>query len=167
MFQLVQAIYWIALSAWLGSVVFIAMAAPIIFRTVREADPTLPKVLSVNLEGQHGTLLAGTIVGNLLSTLLWVQLGCAGVVLLALIAQCFFIDVRGAGLVPTVIRFAGYVAAVALVFYLWRVLWPRIQRYRQEYIDHADEPDVANPAKEQFDRYQQETERVLLILVFL
>src|SRR3954469_4279890 len=67
MFQLVQSIYWIALSAWLGGGVFVAMAAPVIFRTVREADPTLPKVLSVNMEGQHATLLAGTIVGDLLS----------------------------------------------------------------------------------------------------
>ena len=29
---------------------------------------TLPKVLSVNLDGQHSTLLAGTIVANIIST---------------------------------------------------------------------------------------------------
>ena len=36
------------------------------FRTVRESNPLLPLVLSVNLDGQHGTLLAGSIVSNLL-----------------------------------------------------------------------------------------------------
>ena len=167
MFQLVQSIYWIALSAWLGGVIYVAMAAPVIFRTVRDADPTLPKVLSVNMEGQHATLLAGTIVGDLLSMVLRVELICAGVVLLGLIAQCFFIDLRGDALVPAIVRFAAYLAAATLVIYQWRVTWPRIQKFRQEYIDHADEPDVANPAKEEFDRYQHETERVLLIRVFL
>ena len=57
------------MATWFGGVLFVAVAAPIIFRTVRESNPVLPTVLSVNLENQHGTLLAGSIVGNLLATL--------------------------------------------------------------------------------------------------
>ena len=45
------------------------VAAQVIMRTMHENNPLLPHVLSVNLEGQHGTLLAGTIIGNLISTL--------------------------------------------------------------------------------------------------
>jgi hypothetical protein len=68
--HLVQILYWLALSTWFGGVLFVALSAPVIFRTVREQNPLLPTVLSVNLEGQHGTLLAGSIVGNLLTMLL-------------------------------------------------------------------------------------------------
>ena len=64
-----------------------------------------------------------------------------------------------------VVRAAMYLAAVVLVLYDWRGVWPKIARYRQEYIDHADEPEVANPAREQFDRYHRES--VLLLMVIL
>ncbi|WP_428937435.1 DUF4149 domain-containing protein [Fontivita pretiosa] len=167
MFQAIQIAYWLALSTWFGGVLFIAVAAPVIFRTVREADPTLPKVLSVNLEGQHSTLLAGTIVGNLLAVLSRIQLLCAGVLFVAILGQWFYIDRHGAALLFPLIRTAIYLAAVALVIYDWRVVWPRIQKYRQQYIDHADEPEIANPAKEQFDRYHMESITVLRNVLFL
>src|SRR5262245_952709 len=143
MFQAIQVAYWLALATWFGSVLFIAVAAPIIFGTIREADPTLPKVLSVNLEGQHGTLLAGTIVANILSTLTRVQLVCAGVLFVAILGQWFFIDRSGPNLVLPILRTTMYLAATVLLIYDWRIVWPRIQKYRQEYIDHADEPDIA------------------------
>ena len=92
LFQLIQIIYWIALSTWFGSVLFIALAAPTIFRTVRQSNPILTNVLSVNLEGQHSTLLAGTIVANLIQRLLTVELICGSALLLALIAHPFVID---------------------------------------------------------------------------
>jgi hypothetical protein len=167
MFQAIQIAYWLALATWFGGVLFIAIAAPVIFRTVREADRTLPRVLSVNLEGQHGTLLAGTIVSNLLAVLSRIQLLCAGVLLVAILGQWFCIDRSGAALLFPLIRTAIYLAAVALVIYDWRVVWPRIQKYRQQYIDHADEPEVANPAKEQFDRYHMESITVLRNVLFL
>jgi hypothetical protein len=166
-FQAVQIAYWIALATWFGGVLFVAVAAPIIFRTVNDADPTLPKVLSVNLDGQHATLLAGTIVANLLSTLSRVQVICAGVLALAILAQWFFVDLTGANIVPPIMRTAMFLAAAALALYDWWFVWPKIQRYRQEYIDHADEPDVANPAKEQFDRYHAESVSILRNVLFL
>lgn len=167
MFQAIQIAYWLALSTWFGGVLFIAIAAPVIFHTIRDADPTLPKVLSVNLEGQHGTLLAGTIVGNLLKILSKVELACAGVMLLAIIGQWFFVERNGLEIVAPILRSAMFVAAVGLLLYDLRVVWPRIQKFRQEYIDHADEPDIANPAKEQFDRYHQESVSILRNILFL
>src|SRR5688572_4108513 len=81
-FEVLQIIYWLALSTWFGSVLFIAIAAPIIMRSVREANPVLPSILSVNLEGQHGTLLGGGIVGNIMNLLVPVQMACAAALLL-------------------------------------------------------------------------------------
>jgi hypothetical protein len=76
LFQIVQIVYWIALSVWFGSVLFIALAAPVIFRTVQENNPILTNVLSVNLDGQHSTLLAGTIVANLIQRMFIVEIIC-------------------------------------------------------------------------------------------
>src|SRR3954468_22902191 len=95
LFQLVQIAYWLALATWFGGVLFIAMAAPVIFRTVRENDPTLPMVLAVNLEGQHSSVRAGTIVSNLIAQLIRVELACAGGLAIALAAQWFVTDVAG------------------------------------------------------------------------
>lgn len=165
--HLIQIIYWLALSTWFGGVLFVAVAAPIIFRTVGESNPVLPAVLSVNLEGQHGTLLAGSIVGNLLHMLVRVELVCAGALLLPLVAHWFLTDLSGTNIILPLMRTALYLAAVGLVLYDWRVIWPQVWRYRQEYIDHADEPDIANPAKDQFDRYHGESVRILSIVLAL
>jgi hypothetical protein len=167
LFQFVQIAYWLALATWFGAVLFVALAPPVILRTMRDTKPVLPNVLSVNLEGQHGTLLAGTIMGNLIEPLIRLQLVCAGVLLVALAAQWFLIDLSGSMVVPPILRSALYIAAVVLLLYDWRVVWPKTWKYRQEYIDHADEPDVANPALDQFDRYQAESLRTLMIITCL
>src|SRR5207249_3398580 len=111
MFQLIQILYWLALSTWFGGVLFVAVAAPVIFRTVREHNPLLPTVLSVNLEGQHGTLLAGSIMVNLLALLVPVQLGCAAVLILATLGQWLFVERGGMNLVGPLMRSATLIAA--------------------------------------------------------
>jgi hypothetical protein len=166
LFQFVQVLYWLALSTWFGGVLFVAVAAPVIFRTIQEADPTLPRVLSVNLDKQHSTLLAGSIVANLLNILVRVQLACASVLLLTMIAQWLYIDRTGTHLWAAIIRTAMFFIAVVFAVYNWLIVWPRVTRFRQEYIDHADEPDVANPAKESFDRYQDESVMILRNILF-
>jgi hypothetical protein len=166
-FQFIQILYWLALSTWFGGVLFVAVAAPIIFRTVRQYNPTLPTVLSVNLEKQHATLLAGSIVANLLGTLVWVQLSCAAALLITVGVQWFYVDRIGYNLMLPAMRSGMLLAAAALVVYDWRFVWPKLSRFRQEYIDHADEPEVANPAKESFDRYHEESVGVLRNVLFL
>jgi hypothetical protein len=165
MFQAIQIAYWLGLSTWFGALLFVAVAAPIVFRTVKEADPTLPKVLSVNLEGQHSTLLAGTIMANLLEVLIRLQLVCAAVLTPIILIQWFKTNV--VNIYPPILRSAAFVAAGVMLIYYWRVVGPRTHKYRQEYLDHADEPEVANPALDQFDRYNKESETILLILLAL
>src|SRR4051812_31736193 len=145
-FSLLQIIYWIALATWFGGVLFIAIAAPIVFRTVKDNNPILPTVLSVNLEGQHGSLLAGTIVANLIAHLVQVELICAGGLLVGLVGQWILSDTSGDNWLLPLLRSAMYLAAVGIVLFDWRVIWPKVTKYRDTYVDHADEPDVANPA---------------------
>jgi hypothetical protein len=160
-FIIIQTFYWLALATWFGGVLFVTMAAPVIFRTVGESDPILPTVLSVNLEGQHGTLLAGSIVANLLAATLRIQLACAAVLGLCFIAHWKIFYHLQLGLL--VVRTVLFVMAVALLIYDWRVVSPRIFENRQKYIDNADEPEIANAAKEQFDRYHHESVNVLML----
>ncbi len=167
-FELVQIAYWLALSTWFGGVLFIVVAAPVIHRTIDKSDLTLPHVSSVNLQGQHGTLLAGTVIGTLVGVLARIEVFCAAVLLLTLIAQWFQTDMLNrASWLGAVMRTAFYLAATFIVVYDWRVLWPRIWQYRQEFIDNADDPDKANPALEEFDHWQSTSLTMWNILVFL
>jgi len=163
-FAFFQIVYWLALATWFGGTLFVAIAAPVVFRTVRENDPVIPTVLSVNLEGQHGTLLAGSIVSNLIGRLAQIEWICAVAVGVSIAVQwALHVQDWSIALVRTVL----FVAAVVLLVYDRRFVWPKISRNRQQYIDHADEPEVANPAREQFNRHQRESEMLLMIAVAL
>jgi hypothetical protein len=167
LFQTVQLFYWLSLSTWFGSVLFIMLAAPIIFRTVRENNPILSHVLSVNLDGQHSTLLAGTVVFNLVARLLQVELICGAALLLSFIAQTFVIDLHGDNGLAAIIRGGLFVLAMGAVLVDWKFVWPKIQSSRSEYIDHADEPEVANPARDRFDREQRNSLNLLTVVIVL
>ena len=164
LFQLVQIIYWMALATWFGGVLFLAISAPIIFRTVGESNPVLPHVLSVNLEGQHSTLLAGTIVGNLIHRLMRVELACAAALAVTIAVQW---AKNWQEHPAAMVRTGLFVTAVLLAAYDALVIWPQISKHRRQYIDHADEPEIANPAREQFDRYHRRSVLLLMILLTL
>ena len=167
LFQLVQIVYWLALATWFGGVLFVAIAAPVVFRTVRENNPVLPHVLSVNLEGQHGTLLAGSIVGNLIARLARLQLACGGLLLLALLAHLYVAEVNGSHGTAAIVRTGLLLAAGGVALYDGWLVWPRLWRHREEFIEHADEPEVANPAKDEFDRAQRRSVTLLMAVLFL
>lgn len=164
-FQLIQTLYWLSLATWFGGVLFIALSSPVIHRTVRESNPILPDVLAVNLENQHAALLAGTIVSNLLAILSNIQLICAGVVFVMLIGQWIMIPLNDLNVWQGLLRSILFVAAVGVAAYERFWVTPRARRYREEYIEHADDPDVANAAKDRFDYYDRESVRTLLAIV--
>lgn len=165
-FQLVLTLYWLALSLWFGGVLLVALVVPVIFRTIRQANPTLPHVLSVNLDKQHAELLAGEISAGIIRLLSVVQIGCAAVLLVMLIAHWFLIPVFDRRhLISGLLRSACFLAAVGLVLYDRYVVWPKAWQARQEYIDHADEPDVANPARDRMLQHDRESSRLLMLTV--
>jgi hypothetical protein len=167
LYQAVQIIYWLVLSIWLGSMVFLAIGAPVIFRVARRMEVVLPRYSSDNLTDQQGTILGGEIVGALLARLAQVQMVCATVMLPMMIAQWLMIDLTASNLTVAMIRFALWLVAVVLLAYEWRGHYPRTWRLRQEYLSHADEPEVADPIKEQFDREHRKSEQIFQVTVFL
>ncbi|MDB5294231.1 MAG: hypothetical protein JWO31_214, partial [Phycisphaerales bacterium] len=143
---------------------FGAMAAPVVFRSLEEADPTLPTVLSVNLDRQHAALLAMTVNTQLWARLAWVQLVCAGGLLVAIVVQWALLGGGDKAVTVGLIRSVLYVAAVGLLVYGWRVVWPRTAGHRRAYVENADDPEVALPARDQLMRSYREGEVVQLVL---
>jgi hypothetical protein len=167
LFEFIQILYWLSLSTWFGGVLFVLLAPPIILRTVRESNPILPLVLSVNLDGQHGTLLAGSIVSNLLGPVIKAELTCAAAMFVAIVGQWVMVDASGLAVIQPILRSAMFVAAVIFVIYNWRSVWPKVLRYRKEYLENADNPEKANPALDMFDRYQTESLMIIRNVLFL
>lgn len=167
MFVLIEALYWLCLAIWFGGAVFAAVVPPIVLRVVRKHDPTLPRVISVNLEGQHSTLLAGAIVAEILQVLFAVEAVCAAILLPAIAAQWFYVELQGAAVVQPLLRTALYIAGVVFLLYNWRVQWPAVLRHRDEYVENADDPDIANAALDQFDRQTATSALLLQLLVFV
>jgi len=86
---------------------------------------------------------------------------------LALVAHVFVADVDGSHGTAAIIRTALLLAAGGVALYDGWLVWPRLWRHRQEFIDHADEPEVANPARDEFDRGQQRSVSLLMAVLFL
>jgi hypothetical protein len=167
LFQLVQIVYWLALSVWFGGVMFLLVAWQVIHRTVRENKPLLPHVLSVNLEDQHSTLLAGAIIGNLVGVLSRIEMACAAVLFLTLGAQWYLIDLSDVSVKTSAfLRSAFFLAATGVVIYDGWFLRPRIMKARQAFIDNADDPEKANPESEKLDQLQRDGDMLLMVLVF-
>jgi hypothetical protein len=168
LFQLVQTVYWLALSMWFGGAMFIGVAVPVIHRTVKQSNPLLPNVLSVNLDNQHSTLLAGAIVGNLVATLARIEIACAAAMFLTLGSQWFLIDLSDPwNKVSAFVRSALFLVATGILIYDGWFVWPKVMNARQTFIDNADDPDKANPASERLDRLQRDSELLLMTLVFM
>jgi hypothetical protein len=167
-FQVIQMVYWLTLSTWFGGALFIAIAAPIIYQTVQKNNPILPHVLSVNLDGEHGHLLSDTIVANMISALSNVELICAGGLALALGGQWVTLDIHDpANLASLIIRTALLLGGAGAVAYDRWILRPKISKFRQEFTENADDPEKANPARDQFNHFHQSSLLLLQIMVVM
>ena len=166
MHLLIDALFWLALATWFGAVLMSAIAPHIIVRSIREADPTLPLVLSVNLDRQHSVLLAGSVVSDLMATLFRIQGLCAAAFLPALVGKWFFVQLSGGRFMLPMLVSALYIGGVTFLGYGWRIVWPKVIRHRNAYIENADDPDVANAELDLFDRYQGELFAVVRNLLF-
>ncbi len=163
---LISIVYWTALSAWFGGTLFVMLAAGVVHRVVRDADPTLPTVLSVNLDRQHSSLLSANVVSQLLGSLWRVSLVCMVALALAQAGEWAMVAQGNRDFVLPLVRTVLLVLAAALTVYDARAVRPKAEAARQDYVDNADEPDVANPAIERFDELQRESLLLLQTTLF-
>src|SRR5204863_9946155 len=122
---------------------------------------------AVNLDGPDRTVLSRSVIGQLRAPLQRIELACAAVLIACLILQWFILRPMGTAIVEPALRTTLFVIATAFLVYDWRVVWPRMWQFRQEYLDNADNPEIANPALDQFDRYQAESLTILRNILFL
>ncbi len=160
--QLVLVLYWLSLSTWFGGVLFIAMAVPVIVRTMKESDD------ASGLDEDRRVLLTGTVIENLFAALVRIEALCAGVLLILIIAQWILIGLHGgAVLITGIIRSAVFLGAAILTIYQWRVLEPRAVKLRRELVASVDNPEALDPARRQFEQHSQEIYTLLAIQGFL
>jgi hypothetical protein len=161
--QIIQTLYWAGLSAWFGGALFLLLAMPVLVRTHREHDPTLPRVLSVNLDRQHADLLSLSLFERI-APLLWSIAAVASMLIaLGLVAQIVQTALTGSALIFWIVRSVLFgVAVIAAAydrFHLARVA----ARAFQLYINHADDPEQAIGHRDSLNRTHQ-TRVALLFL---
>jgi hypothetical protein len=166
-YQAVQILYWLALSVWLGSMVFLAAGAPAIFRAVRNLDARSGKHSDPALDEQQTTIVAGGVIGSLLDRLMQIQLVCAGAMLPLMVGQLLLIDLTATNRTAAIIRAVLWLLALGIFLYDWRIHHPRTWALRQRYLDNADDPEVSGQAREQFHRQQRRGDLLFQITVFL
>jgi hypothetical protein len=166
-YQLVQTLYWLSLAIWFGGTLFLGISWPVIFNVLREEDPTLPRVLSVNVDHDHAGLLSGTLVGALIRHFGRIQLICAGVLLASLVAQWFVVTKDHYGMLAGVARCTLFVGAAGLLIADRFSVWPRVWAAREAFIENADDPEIANPIRERFNQLQLLSIRYLLLQLTL
>jgi hypothetical protein len=162
--QLVQTFYWAGLSTWFGAALFLMLATPIILRVLREEDPTLPRVLSVNLDSQHATLLALNLIGHLMQALTRVGLICAGAVLLGLISQALATTGSGAQVIRLIARTMLFLVGTGIALFEWLSLSRRVNHVRDQYIEYADDTDRAMKHRAVFERLHRQRMNLLFVL---
>ena len=165
-YQVVQILYSLVLSICLGSAIFLVLAAPVVFRVVRQRKVRLPEISAAALRDEHQTLLAGDIVAALLGRLGQVQIVCLCAMLPLLIVSTLF----ASGTLQWVTlgeKAALYILTVSLVLYDRWKRFPITLKARQQYIEHADEPELAQQAKAEFEASHHAGERAYQMIVFL
>lgn len=166
-YQTVQILYWLVLSVWLGSMIFLAAGAPVIFRAVQRLDGRSGKYADPALDEEQTTIVAGGVVGSLMDRLMQIQLICAGAMLPLLIGQLLLIDLTATNRLVAAVRVALWLVAAAVAVYEWKFHYPQTWAYRQKYLEHADDPETSNTAREQFHREQHFSEILFQVTVFL
>ncbi len=166
-YQAVQILYWLVLSVWLGSMVFLAAGAPAIFRAVKDLDARSGKHSDPALDEEQTTIVAGGVMGSLLNRLTQIQLICASAMLPLMLGQILLIDLTSTNRTAAMVRAVLWLFAVIILIYEWRIHHPRTWALRQKYLDNADDPEVSAQAREQFDREQRHGEQLFQITVFI
>ncbi len=143
---LVRALLWLALSAWLGGLIFFgAVVAPVAFGTVM---PMLP-------DPAFGVHVAGTLVRTSLLALHWIGLVAGALMIFLLAVEAALRWTRRSIALPVAVL----AAMLALTALLQFSILPRMETLRQQNSAAIDAlpgtltPDAAeNPARAEFDQ---------------
>ena|GEM_PF-7071471 len=170
--RITQGFYYLALGAWFGAMVMLAVSAATTFKTVRLYQPQL-QLAPFNdpeFQGKQPNVLAGSIVGNSLRGLKAIEIICAVVVVAVLLLQSTLLrNQYSFALVKrwNLLRIALIVLPILIL--LLDLFWitPSIHEQRQIMWDLANSEPVRQLAQDQFSWYHKLSERVVGLSVLL
>lgn len=162
--RLTNGLYFLGLGTWFGAIVMLAISAAATFQTVRAFEPTL-HVAPWNqpeLASRAPSVLAGAIVGSSLNGLRVVQIICATIVILTLIAQhtlfrnylsCTRFSKRNITRLLLI--------AVPVIVLLLNIFWitPNVLTHRDAMWDMTTSQAQRQQAQASFDRFHKLSER--------
>lgn len=167
LYQAVQILYWLVLSTWLGSMVFLALAAPVIFRVARRLDVKVPKYSDGALRDEQPTILAGEMVGAMLARLAQIQMLCASLMFPLLIGQLGLANIAGTNLFAAIIRLSLWLSAVVILNIEWRWHYPKTWQLREAYLASSETPEAAATLRTRFEKEHHRSETFFQATVFL
>lgn len=161
---LTNGLYYLGLGTWFGAIVMLAISAAAAFQTVRAFDPSLNVAPwdQPALASHAPSVLAGAIVGASLNGLKVVQIICAVIVVIALIAQHTlfrkYLTCKMAG-VRNSVRLL--LLAVPVAMLLLNIFWitPEVFQHRDKMWDMNQPENVREQAKADFDYFHKLSER--------
>jgi len=165
--NVVNIIYWLALTIWIAALISAAVAAMNVFPTLDETVLTLERYAEYP-EAEHPRLLAGRIMERVFFLVDLLQFGAAPVAVLALLVQVFVfgMPLRRAG---HIIRAGCIVAAAGLLTYHATLLAPGMNRELRAYwaAAEAGEIEAARARREAFNAYHPRADAVLRLNLLL
>lgn len=128
---------------------------------MRDQDPTLPKVLSVNIDGDHGALLSIHLFTKLSRLMTALGIVCATMVAFGLAGQIAFGERVGPRFIEWIVRTGLFLASVGVVVYDRLAVTPKLSSAIASYIDQADDPEATRENREKVIRNYHEATAVL------
>jgi hypothetical protein len=161
-----EGIYYLALGVWLGAIVMLAIAAAVTFKTMRAYDPILQTApySAPQLQDRAAPILAGAIVGNSLRVLAVLQVSCAVVIGLCVLAQCaIFAEYLRGGVAgrANLLRLALVILPMALLAVELTVISPRIWQQREIMYDPGESEAAREQALTTFRRHHLLSEQIM------
>lgn len=149
------------MAGWFGSALFLILAHRTVFAVMRDQDPTLPKVLSVNIDGDHGVLLSIHLFTKLSRLMTALGIVCATMVACGLAGQIAFGERVGPRFIEWIVRTGLFLASVGVVIYDRLAVTPKLSSAIASYIDQADDPEATRENREKVIRNYHEATAVL------
>jgi len=169
----VQGLYWLALGAWFGALVMLAIAAAATFATVWDYQPMLPAQPGAPPEtsARAVPMLAGAIIGRCLDNLRWLQWICAVVAIVCLALQNTVFASRrpagGCGQWINTLRIVLVLVPVVILVVDTAVINPKMKHDRQIMHDLTQPAPQIELARQSFDSYHELSRRLFKVQVVM
>ncbi|MEM6561028.1 MAG: hypothetical protein AAF656_05485 [Planctomycetota bacterium] len=167
---LVQIVYWLGLTAWGGATLMLVVALPGLYAQINRHDPSLPRLLSGELAGEHAGVLNGILLETLAHTALRIG-GFAALMLGFAVAGRWVLAARtgmdAAGYARLGVATALLLAASAVLIHALRTVRPKAATATQALLEADDDPERVEQLRTDFATAHRELTLVIQIQLLI